>query len=43
MNWVVTLIVGSLVISIALNGLVHLIFKLTGGRLDDGDREQEGI
>lgn len=37
MNWVVTLIVGALVISAGLNGLIHLIFKLTGGRLDDGD------
>ena len=35
MNWVVTLIVGALAISAGLNGLIHLIFKLTGGRLDD--------
>lgn len=35
MNWVGILIVGALAISAGLNGLIHLIFKLTGGKLDD--------
>lgn len=35
--WVVTTIVGALAISAAINGLIHLIFRLTGGKMDDGD------
>lgn len=35
MNWVAVLIIGALAISAGLNGLIHLIFKLTGGKFDD--------
>lgn len=35
MNWVTITIIGALAISAALNGIVHLIFKLTGGKFDD--------
>ncbi|BAK46454.1 hypothetical protein CXIVA_04870 [Clostridium sp. SY8519] len=40
MSWVAILIIGALAISAGLNGLVHLIFKLTGGHLDSGDEEE---
>lgn len=37
MNWVTTMIIGALGISAALNLIIHLIFKLTGGKFDDGE------
>lgn len=37
MNWVTTTIIGAMAIAAVLNGLVHLIFKLTGGKMDDED------
>ena len=37
MNWVGVLSIGALSISAVLNGLIHLIFKLTGGKFDDED------
>ena len=37
MNWVGVLIIGALSISAVLKGLIHLIFKLTGGKFDDED------
>lgn len=35
MSWVVITIVGGIGISVILNLLVHLIFRLTGGHMDD--------
>ena len=35
--WVVVLIVGGLAVSAACNGIIHAIFFLTGGKMDDGD------
>lgn len=39
MNWVVNLFIGGLITTAVLNALVHIIFKLTGGKMDDGDYE----
>lgn len=40
MNWVVAMIIGSLVISAVLNLIVHAVFFISGGRMDDGDEKE---
>lgn len=38
MNWIAVTILGGLGISLIGNVVVHLIFKLSGGHMDDGDK-----
>ncbi len=43
MNWIAATILGGLGVSLAANIIVHLIFKVTGGHMDDGDELLEAL